>query len=190
MKTIPANRLEEGARNRSVVTIGKFDGVHRGHQLLIDRVVEEARRLRAEAVIVEVESGSRRFPLSPFETKERLIAQRGVDLLVVVPWGSPWFEWDADCFIRSVLKRRLGMVKIISGPDFRFGRGRSGEVSLLSQRGMELGFEAEVLPFVHSGDRRISSTRIRSSIREGDRIEAVRMLGHEAVFPGLARTPA
>jgi riboflavin kinase/FMN adenylyltransferase len=91
---------------------------------------------------------------------------------------------EAEPFIREVLLEQLRMVKIVTGPDFRFGRNRSGGIEILQRLGMESGFEAETIPFVHAGERRISSSQIRSLLWTGDFCEAARMLGREPILAG------
>jgi len=186
MLTLESMQLEQTTWFPSVLTLGKFDGVHRGHQRLIDRVVTEARRLGAPSVVIvlekDVHGAGGMHHITPFEMKMRLIRDRGVDVLVSVAPDSDWLQMGAEPFIGEVLLKRMKMVKIVTGPDFRFGRNRSGGAEDLHRLGMESGFEVETIPFIHSGERRISSTQIRSLLWTGDFGEAARMLGREPVL--------
>jgi riboflavin kinase/FMN adenylyltransferase len=186
MLTLESGQLEKTTWFPSVLTLGKFDGVHRGHQRLIDRVVTEARRLGALSVVIALEKDAGgagvTAPITPSEMKMRLIMERGVDVMVSVAPDSDWLLMGAELFIREVLINRMRMVKIVTGHDFRFGRNRSGGAEVLRRHGMESGFEAETIPFIHSGERRISSTQIRSLLWTGDFGEAARMLGREQVL--------
>jgi riboflavin kinase / FMN adenylyltransferase len=185
MQILESAQLDETPRSPSVVTLGKFDGVHRGHQRLIDRVAAEARRLGALSVVIALEKDANRAgetgPITSFGMKERLVKERGVDMLVSVTRDSEWLQMDARAFILEVLVKRIRMVKIVTGPDFRFGRNRLGGVKDLHRLGMESGFEVETIPFVRSGERRISSSRIRSLLWTGDFNQAARMLGREPI---------
>jgi riboflavin kinase/FMN adenylyltransferase len=188
MLTFESTQLAKMKRFPSVLTLGKFDGVHRGHQRLIDRVGAEARRLGALSVVIAFEkdeSGAEGAgPITPFDMKRRLIHSRGVDVMVSVAPDSEWLKMKPAVFIRDILLEGLGMVKIVTGPDFRFGHHRSGGTDMLHRLGAEMGFDVETIPFVQAGERRISSSYIRSLLWMGDFGEAARMLGRETVLAG------
>jgi riboflavin kinase/FMN adenylyltransferase len=175
------NTKELGLYQGSYVTIGSFDGVHKGHQQLITRVVEESRRSGKTSIVVTFDPLPKQFfgkgnpmPLRLTDSLARAerIAALGVDILLEYTFDNEFSMIAADEFIDLVL---LGLrpEKIVVGKDFRFGRDCSGDAATLMRR----GFETEVIHFIHNGDQRISSTGIRRAIAEGQLLLASRLMG-------------
>ena len=170
---------------RSVVAIGKFDGVHRGHQLLIKAAVARARKEAAESVVVTFDRdpiellrpGSPMRYLTSLDQKLRLIAELGVDTALVIHVSLDVLSLGPEEFVRSVLVERLGMAGIVAIDGFRFGRGAAGTVETLRELGDRHGyFFQEVQPLIVDGGR-VSSSRIRQCILAGRLHEAARLLG-------------
>ena len=166
------------------LTIGVFDGVHRGHHMLIDR-------LRAEATNRGLGSGVVTFhpnpitvlrpevPLSYVTTLEQrveLLHERGVDWVAVVQFTSELALVSAEDFAR-ILVEEARMQLLLVGQDFAFGRGREGNVPRLRQLGADLGFEVATVPLLAEGDGEISSTRVRRALAGGEMEEVARLLG-------------
>lgn len=180
--------LPEAARG-ATIAIGNFDGVHRGHQALIAHAKSLGGRL---AVLVFephpqefFRPDSPRFRLTPFRAKARLLEQYGVNTLFALHFDAAFASLSADDFISKVLVEGLGARQIIVGEDFQFGKGRTGNLDLLRQRGQELGVKVTTFDLVGEGaTSKISSTRIREALREGKPDIAAGLLGHAWTVEG------
>ncbi|MEM1202496.1 MAG: bifunctional riboflavin kinase/FAD synthetase [Acidobacteriota bacterium] len=176
----------------AVATIGNYDGLHRGQMKVVGRVVERARELGVQAVVITFDPHPRAV-LRPDEAPERLTLDRqrervleeaGVDAWLVVRFTQEFARTDPEVFVRSFLHGVLALEEIWVGSDFAFGKGRSGNVELLQRLGDELGFRAHgVEEALHRGEV-ISSTRIRQAIREGEVGLAMDLLGRPYALYG------
>jgi riboflavin kinase/FMN adenylyltransferase len=183
----------------TVVTIGAYDGVHRGHRAVIAEVSRRADELglatavvtfdRHPASVVRPESAPRL--LTDLEQKLELLGETGVDYCLVVTFDEARSHEPADEFVREVLVECLAARIVVVGEDFHFGHQRSGNVALLEQMGGELGFEVEGLELVDAEGRpapdqgRVSSTRIRHALVEGDLALANALLGRPHEVRGV-----
>jgi len=182
---------EEPPRGRSVVTLGVFDGVHRGHAEVIREVVAAARERSCRAAIVTFDrhpaavlSGTPLPAITSLEHRVRLFAALGVDMCVVVRFCEEVASIEAEDFARRVFRNLLSAELVILGYDCRFGRGGKGDVALCARLGPDLGFEVRVVPAVTMDGRPISSTAIRKAILAGDLQEAERLLGRPFAIYG------
>ena len=176
--------LESPPRS-TILTIGNFDGVHRGHQKIFARVVEEAQRIEGTAALITFHPHPAKL-LRP-ETAPRLLttsAQKlamfdsaGLDLVVVLPFTLELCRTTAADFVQRIVVPRFHPRTILIGTPFRFGHKREGDVPLLVALGEELGFRAEGVGVVDEDGEVISSTRIRGALLGGRVAEAGRMLG-------------
>lgn len=162
----------------SVATIGVFDGVHVGHQMLLRRVVESARERGAKAVVVTFD----RHPLELLnpEIAPRLITtlrQRaavfeevGIDVLLVLRFDAKFRQFPAEEFIRRVVVDGLGAVHLVVGENFRFGHGGTGSVETLKGIGADNGFDVDVFTLLEGslGDDAVSSSLIRRQLADGE----------------------
>ena len=185
----------------SVVTVGTFDGVHRGHVALLERLVERARAARLHAVLVtfephplEVVNPAAAPPLLTVGPERlEVLAETGVDFVAVLPFTHDVQRLTADEFVNRVLLERFRMRELWMGHDHHFGRNRSGDVALLRTIGAARGFQVEVLPPVTASEGlAISSTAIRRAIAGGDLAHAAEALGRPysiagRVVPGAGR---
>lgn len=170
---------------RSVVAIGKFDGVHRGHQALIRSAVQRARQESAESVVVTfdrhpvelLQPGARTHYLTPLPEKLRLIGELGVDATLLIRLSPAFLNLLPEEFIRSVLVERLGMVAVVASESFRFGRGAVGTVATLRELGATYGYAFQKVPPLIVEGGRVSSSRIVQSILAGRVEEAATLLG-------------
>lgn len=168
-----------------VATIGNFDGVHLGHQAVFARLRELGRELGEPATVVTFEPQPLEFfvpeaaPARLTRFREKVVAIRaaGVDRLLVLEFGTRLAAMTAEAFIADLLVDRLGIRHLFVGDDFRFGQGRKGDVALLRQAGRRFGFAVDRLDTVAHDDARISSSRIRSALDEGDFATAAACLG-------------
>ena len=176
----------------SVVTVGTFDGVHRGHQLVLDEVLRLARAEQLASVLVtfdphplEVVNPTAAPPLLTVgEEKIEVLAESGIDYAVVIPFTTVLAGYSADQFVQ-LLRRRYRMRELLIGHDHGFGRGRSGSVEVLQELGARDGFRVEVVAPVAGPDGRpISSTSIRRAIAGGDLARAEAALGRPYAVGG------
>jgi riboflavin kinase/FMN adenylyltransferase len=169
----------------SVVTIGNFDGVHLAHQTLLRRVVEVARSREALATAITFEPhpikilAPEHAPklLAPLQRKAAWIEAMGIDLLVVLPFTRELARHSPLEFVRQVLVSPLHCISVHVGPNFRFGYRQSGDTEILDELGRQEGFQVEVVPMLTVRGERVSSTRIRELLTEGQVNKACRLLG-------------
>jgi riboflavin kinase/FMN adenylyltransferase len=178
---------------RSVVTIGAYDGLHRGHIAVISSVVERAQQLGERSAVVTfdrhpasvVRPESAPLLITSLEQRIELLEQTGVDAVVVLEFNEAASTEEAEDFIRRVFVEGLSAKEIIVGEDFHFGRGRRGDVRLLSAVGEEHDFVVTPLELRRSDSEEIfSSTAIRAALRRGDITTANTMLGRNVVISG------
>ncbi|WP_136255870.1 bifunctional riboflavin kinase/FAD synthetase [Onishia niordana] len=168
-----------------VATIGNFDGVHRGHQAILDQLRERAAKLGLPVTVVVFEPQPREFfageqappRLTRLRDKVRLLADHGVDQVLCLPFNDALRSLTARQFIDRTLVAGLGVRHLVVGDDFRFGRERDGDFTLLAKVGEECGFGVEhTRTFLLEGER-VSSTHIRTLLASGNFAQAARMLG-------------
>lgn len=192
MQVITNDWRREGLPRGGVGTVGNFDGVHLGQQAVIDHAVHRARELGAPAVVVTFDPHPLRL-LRPDQApprlvtaaqKERLLAARGVDAMLVVRFDEQFAETPAERFARDFLLQRLSLVEIFVGRRFVFGKDREGDLALLQRLAADLGRRAEGVDEVFLDGERVSSTRIRAAISDGEVELAARLLGRTYELTG------
>lgn len=182
-----------GGWGRSVVTIGVFDGVHKGHQATIGHTVARARELGVQSVVVTfdphpaevVRPGSHPAVLTEPARKAELIEALGVDVLCVVPFTPEFSRVPAEQFVHDVLVEHLHAALVVVGSNFRFGHRAAGDVALLEQLGRTFGFGVEGGPLVAEDGTVFSSTYIRSCVDAGDVGAAAAALGRSHRLEGV-----
>lgn len=170
----------------TVVTVGMFDGVHRGHALVFERVCEDAKALGARAAVVTFDPhplevlAPDKAPcvLATLDQRLKLFEAAGLDITVVLPFNKELAALSPAEFTKVMLVEDLNVKKILVGEDFRFGHGRAGDINTLRELGEQFGFEAEAIGLLGNGSQRISSTDIRRLIGDGRVEEAAGLLGH------------
>ena len=175
------------------VALGNFDGVHRGHQVLLARAGEHAKALDAPLVTLTFEPHPRRFfvpDTAPFRltmppAKVRLLARYGVQAVLAQRFDAEFAALSADAFIDEVLLKGLGARHVVCGYDFTFGARRGGNVEMLRARGRQKGFGVTVLDPVMREGEIYSSTSIREALRAGWVSEAAELLGHPWEIEGM-----
>jgi riboflavin kinase/FMN adenylyltransferase len=178
---------------RSVVTIGVFDGVHRGHQRIVTRAMESARDLGLPVVVVTfdphpdevVRPGSHPPLLGTARRESELLAGFGVDAVLVIPFTLEFSRLGPDEFVRAVLVDRLHAARVVVGENFRFGHKAAGDVALLAQLGEKYDFTAEGVPLLAENGVTISSTGIRAMLTAGDVVGAAHDLGRPHRVEGV-----
>jgi len=178
---------------RSVVTIGVFDGVHRGHQETIGHTVKRARDLGVLSVVVTfdphpsevVRPGTHPAVLTEPPRKAELVEQLGADVLCVIPFTVEFSRLSADVFVHDVLVENLHASLVVVGENFRFGHKAAGDVALLSKLGRTFGFGVEPAPLVAEDGTVFSSTYIRACVAAGDVSAAATALGRPHRLDGV-----
>jgi riboflavin kinase/FMN adenylyltransferase len=169
----------------AVLTLGVFDGLHLGHQLILSRVVERARALGAAPTVVTFDPHPRAVLhpesapplLQTFDQKVEAFGVLGVEQTIVVRFTREFARVSAEEFLKDVVHERLQAREVYLGRGFAFGRGREGNIELLRRVSRELGFAAFEVPEVRLRGQRISSSRIRELLAAGRVNLARRMLG-------------
>lgn len=185
MQIISGRDIYEKILDASVVTIGNFDGVHRGHAAIFAHLEQQAISRALPSVVVTFEPHPLKIlapesapsMITTFEQKAALIEKSGIDYLVVVPFSKEFSQLSAADFVRTILCASLGMRHIIIGHDYAFGRGREGSFTTLQQLGVENGFTVEDLPPVGEEEIVFSSSLVRAAVADGDLAAASRILG-------------
>ncbi|WP_328874161.1 bifunctional riboflavin kinase/FAD synthetase [Streptomyces sp. NBC_00287] len=182
---------------RSVVTIGSYDGVHRGHQLIIRHTVDRARELGLPAVVVTFDPhpkevlrpGTHPPLLAPHHRRAELMAELGVDALLVLPFTTEFSNLSPADFIVKVLIDKLRAKAVVEGPNFRFGHRAAGDVVYLAELGKTYDFDVEVVDLYVSGEagggQPFSSTLTRRLVIEGDVEGAAEILGRPHRVEGV-----
>jgi riboflavin kinase / FMN adenylyltransferase len=176
----------------SVVTIGNFDGVHRGHRVLLRRATDAARHLEVRSVAVTFDphpAAVLRPDLAPpalQRTEDRIaaLAATGVDQVVVVPFSRELAALEPRAFVARVLHARLHAVRVIVGTNFRFGHRAAGDLVTLVEEGDEHGFDVEAVTLLDLDGLPISSTAIRDQLAAGELDWPMRALGRPHVVVG------
>jgi riboflavin kinase/FMN adenylyltransferase len=187
-----------GDLGRTVVTIGMYDGVHRGHQALIGAAVARARTLRRPALLLTfdphpaevIRPGSHPAILTALDRKAELVADLGVDEMCVLPFTAEFMRLPPETFTHTVLVEHLHAAQVVVGENFTYGHKAAGNVQTLTTEGRRFGFTVEGIPLANVGvddgeDVTISSTYIRACVAAGDMESAARALGRPHRVDGI-----
>ena len=176
-----------------VATIGEFDGVHRGHQRIVERAGEIARAENLPVVVITfdphpdevIRPGSHPPLLTTSRRRAELLAQLGADAVLVLPFSLEFSRLSPDEFVRVVLSERLHAAVVVVGENFRFGHKAAGDVPLLAQLGEKYDFTAEGVPLLVMDGVTVSSTYIRECLAAGDVAAAAHVLGRPHRVEGI-----
>jgi riboflavin kinase/FMN adenylyltransferase len=192
-------RIYEGINNfkrlnYAVVTIGTYDGVHIGHQKILNRLIEVARINKGESVLISFwphprmvlnnDSGFLKL-INTMDEKQELLRETGIDHLVLIPFTREFAQTSSTDFVRNILVKAIGTKKLIIGYNHRFGKNREGSFESLVKDSFNYGFEVEEIPKREIDHIGISSTIIRKSLADGDIGTAEKYLGHPFFLDGL-----
>ncbi len=182
------------AFRNAVITIGTFDGVHKGHQQLIRRIKELSMQSDGESIIITFHPHPRLVInpqdnslqlLNTVEEKIALLEKYGIDNVVIVPFSRSFSEQSADDYIEFFLVRNFQPKHIVIGYDHKFGRNRSGDINLLRQMRHRFGYEVDEIQKETLEQITISSTKIRHALNEGKVETANELLGHRYMLEGI-----
>jgi len=185
MQVIPDAWDSSDLPRGAVVTIGNYDGIHRGQRAILDRVVARARELGGPSALITFDPHPLAFlrpreappRLTSREQKEKLVEATGIDFMLVLAFDAELAARPAEEFARRFLGQELAVREIYVGESFRFGRRREGDVALLRRLGEKLGFTADGVEEVMWEGERVSSTRVRAALLDGRVEDAQAMLG-------------
>jgi riboflavin kinase / FMN adenylyltransferase len=169
----------------AVVTVGTFDGVHRGHQMVLRALIEKAHELKLHSVVVTFDQHPLRIVrpehaplvLTTRGEKEQILASYDVDRIHIIPFTKELSEYPPERFVTDILIGQFRMKHLVIGYDHGFGKGRSGDVDTLRRIGGELGFSVDVVAPYDVDGTHVSSSRIRTLLDEGKVQEATHALG-------------
>lgn len=186
MKILRALSSDDAALRGAAAALGNFDGVHLGHQAVIDIARREAEARGAPLGVITFEPHPREvfFPEAPpfrlmnAEARAHRLEKLGIDILYELPFSRDLADLTAATFAETVLSRGLGLAHAVAGADFRYGRDRGGNAATLRQSGEKLGFGVTMAELLSTGEMEISSTAIRRALSEGRPRDAAAMLGH------------
>ena len=192
--------VDKTAHQGGFVSIGNFDGVHRGHQMMVSRLVELARREGVPAVVltfdphpIELLRPNEAPPsLSTLDRKTELLQRLGVDCVICYPTDERLLQLEPGEFFQTIVLERLAARGMVEGPNFYFGRNRTGDVNTLRKLCQEHGLHLEIVEPFAVGEQLVSSSAIRDEVADGQIADAVHLLGHPYqicghVEPGDAR---
>ena len=178
----------------AVFTTGNFDGVHKGHQSLCQQVIDKAGQINGTSVVMifdphplETLGKPSPAPITKRDQKIELIEKCGIDILLCIQFDKAFASITAIDFIKEILVKKIGIKTIIIGADYSFGKNRIGNIELLKEQGKKLGFETIISAWTtdtDSGNKRISSTRIRKIVRDGRVDQAMKYLGRHYQIRG------
>jgi riboflavin kinase/FMN adenylyltransferase len=186
-RTIPAQ-----ATSSRVLAIGNFDGLHLGHRALLERLTATARQHGLPSAVMSFEPHPREL-FSPDQAPARLTSLReklalleacGIDEVHLLHFNRRLAGLPAEEFVERLLVRGLGVRHLIVGDDFRFGKGRGGDFSLLETEGLRHGFGVEAMPTIELAGERVSSSAVRVTLAAGDLEHAARLLGRPYCIAG------
>jgi riboflavin kinase/FMN adenylyltransferase len=186
--------LSSGLRfKNSVITIGTFDGVHRGHQKVIQSLQEEARRIGGETVLITFHPHPRKIVnaatslqlINTLDEKISLLSQHGIDHLVVVPFTEDFSQQTPEAYIENFLVQHFHPHTIIIGYDHHFGKDRKGNFLLLQQQASRFNYQLIEIPKHLLNEIAVSSTKIRDALLSSNIDTANQLLGYPFFFSGL-----
>ena len=178
----------------SIVTIGTFDGVHRGHKKLLQKLIQIRSVKGGKTVVFTFEPHPRKvlFPdqtdlqlLSNLEEKIELIKKEGIDIVIVFPFTKAFSQIEPEKFIREILVEKLKVKTLVIGYDHKFGKDRKGDINTFKEYSDKYNFSVEEIPAEEINDINISSTKIRKSLFEGDIKGASAFLGYNYFINGI-----
>jgi riboflavin kinase/FMN adenylyltransferase len=176
----------------TVVTVGSFDGVHRGHEAVLTEIAARARAAGRHSVLVTfdphpmavVNPAAAPQVLTTGPERREILAQMGLDYAVLLHFDRALAAMPPEQFVREILVRGCGMRELVIGHDHGFGRGRQGDVELLGRLGAELGFAVDVVPALEVEGHMVSSTLVRRAVAGGDLGMARKLLGRRYFATG------
>lgn len=191
------NSIQEfSAAGQTIVTLGTFDGVHKGHKSILEKLKNSSRETGCESVVLTffphprmvLQQADGLKLLNTMDEKAHLLELFGINNLIIHPFSKEFSRLTAEEFVKDVLVGRLNTKKIIIGYDHRFGRNRTADINDLIGFGAEYGFEVEQISALEVEEVSVSSTKIRNALNEGLISKANRYLGYPYFITGKVTT--
>lgn len=188
---VTINNIFDCKIEKSVIALGKFDGIHLGHQKIIEELKDnEDKELKTVVITFSVSpeavlSHKDLKYIMTEQEKNTYFEELGIDYLIDIKLNYDFLNLTADDFVDKYLVKNLGMKKVVCGNDFRFGKDRQGNTEFLKEKGRDLGFTVRIVEHVNFEHAIISSTFIREKISMGDLVRANKMLGHNFSISGV-----
>ena len=178
---------------KTIVTLGTFDGVHIGHQKILEKLLQNAKKYNCESLILTffphprmvLQEGSDIKLLNTIDERSILLDKLGLDNLIIHPFDKEFSRLSAEEFVKTILVDSFNIQKIIIGHDHRFGRNRTADIDDLILYGEKFGFEVEQISAQEINEVSISSTKIRNAILDGNMALANKYLGYDYRLPGI-----
>jgi len=193
-------RLDGGAAipaalRGGIIALGNFDGFHAGHQAVAGRAIQWARAEGRPAIVATFDPHPVRFfrPDSPYfrltsvDQRERLFGEAGADAILVFPFNAALAGTSAEDFVADLLVERFGATGVVTGEDFTFGKGRTGNVEVLRELGAAHGLKTEAIGPVTNGEDIVSSSRIREALAAGDCQKAAKLMTRPFAVEGIVQ---
>lgn len=179
--------------NKTIVTLGTFDGVHKGHKSILDKLIKSSKASGCESVVLTffphprmvLQQNSDLKLLNTIDEKAALLEKEGIDNLIIHPFDVAFSRLTAEEFVKNILVDSLNICKIIIGHDHRFGRNRTANIDDLIRFGQEYGFEVEKISALEINEVSVSSTKIRNALNEGNVDAANDFLGYPYFINGV-----
>lgn len=191
------NSIEEfSTPAKTILTLGTFDGVHKGHKSLLQKLIDSSKQKGCESAVLTffphprmvLQQATDVKLLNTMQEKAQLLQHFGIDNLIIHPFSVDFSRLTAEEFVKDVLVDTLNICKIIIGHDHRFGRNRTATTADLVRMGEQYGFEVEQITALEVNDTPVSSTKIRNALNEGNLAEANRFLGYPYFITGTVTT--
>jgi len=191
------NSIQEfNAAKKTIVTLGTFDGVHKGHKSILEKLTKSSKQTGCESVVLTffphprmvLQQNSDLKLLNTITEKAWLLEQCGIDNLIIHPFSMEFSRLTAEEFVKDILIDSLNICKIIIGHDHRFGRNRTADINDLIRFGQQYDFEVEQITALEVNEVSVSSTKIRRALEEGNIYTANRFLGYPYFLTGTVTT--
>ena len=180
---------------KTIITIGTFDGVHIGHQKIVNKLLENAKNRNVESAILTffphprmvLQDQTEMRLLSTIDERTKLLEKNGVDNLIIHPFDKAFSRLTAEEFVKDILVNQLNVEKIVIGYDHRFGRNRTANIDDLIEFGEKYNFEVEQISVQEIQEASVSSTKIRTALEEGNIALANQYLGYSYFLTGVVK---
>ena len=180
---------------KTIITIGTFDGVHIGHQKIVNKLLENAKNRNVESAILTffphprmvLQDQTEMRLLNTIDERTKLLEKNGVDNLIIHPFDKAFSRLTAEEFVKDILVNQLNIEKIVIGYDHRFGRNRTANIADLIEFGEKYNFEVEQISVQEIHEASVSSTKIRTALEEGNIALANQYLGYSYFLTGVVK---
>jgi riboflavin kinase/FMN adenylyltransferase len=183
---------EIGHDKKTIITLGTFDGLHLGHQRIVQSVLEKSGRLGCRSFLITFDPHPRKVVpgrnnvslLSTIDEKIAVLEKLGLDNLFIINFTKEFSQQSPEEFVKKYIVEGIGINEMVIGYDHHFGKGRGGDINVLQELGSKFNFEVSVIPEYSIAGEIVSSTKIRDALLEGDVVKAGKMLGRYYSFKG------